>query len=178
MRGELDWIVMKALEKDRNRRYETANGLAARRAALPGRRAGGGVPAVGRLPAAEVRPQAPDGAGDGRGRSRLLLVLGAAVSTWQAVRATRAERAERAERDRAVAAEKRAKTEQANARAALDFLWKDVLSQASYRNEPDRDLTRPHPARPGRRPARARTPASRRWWRPRSVRWSGASISI
>ncbi len=25
MRGDLDWIVMKALEKDRNRRYETAN---------------------------------------------------------------------------------------------------------------------------------------------------------
>src|SRR5262249_37472795 len=25
---ELDWIVMKALEKDRNRRYETANGFA------------------------------------------------------------------------------------------------------------------------------------------------------
>ncbi len=28
MRGELDWVVMKALEKDRARRYETANGLA------------------------------------------------------------------------------------------------------------------------------------------------------
>jgi serine/threonine protein kinase len=28
LRGELDWIVMKCLEKDRNRRYETANGLA------------------------------------------------------------------------------------------------------------------------------------------------------
>jgi serine/threonine protein kinase len=28
MRGELDWIVMKALEKDRARRYATANGLA------------------------------------------------------------------------------------------------------------------------------------------------------
>src|SRR5262249_13060927 len=28
VRGELDWIVMKALEKDRNRRYGTANGLA------------------------------------------------------------------------------------------------------------------------------------------------------
>jgi serine/threonine protein kinase/DNA-binding SARP family transcriptional activator len=27
-RGELDWIVMKCLEKDRTRRYETANGLA------------------------------------------------------------------------------------------------------------------------------------------------------
>jgi serine/threonine protein kinase/tetratricopeptide (TPR) repeat protein len=28
VRGELDWIVMRSLEKDRNRRYETANGLA------------------------------------------------------------------------------------------------------------------------------------------------------
>jgi tetratricopeptide (TPR) repeat protein len=28
VRGELDWIVMKCLEKDRSRRYETANGLA------------------------------------------------------------------------------------------------------------------------------------------------------
>src|SRR5262249_25040353 len=28
VRGELDWIVMKCLDKDRNRRYETANGLA------------------------------------------------------------------------------------------------------------------------------------------------------
>src|SRR6059036_2334514 len=29
VRGELDWIVMKTLEKDRNRRYPTANGFAA-----------------------------------------------------------------------------------------------------------------------------------------------------
>jgi serine/threonine protein kinase len=28
VRGDLDWIAMKALEKDRTRRYETANGLA------------------------------------------------------------------------------------------------------------------------------------------------------
>src|SRR5207249_4167865 len=28
VRGELDWIVMKALEKDRNRRYETPSALA------------------------------------------------------------------------------------------------------------------------------------------------------
>ena len=27
LKGDLDWIVMKALEKDRNRRYQTANGL-------------------------------------------------------------------------------------------------------------------------------------------------------
>jgi WD40 repeat protein len=29
IRGDLDWIVMRALEKDRSRRYQTANGLAA-----------------------------------------------------------------------------------------------------------------------------------------------------
>src|SRR5262249_12539994 len=29
VRGDLDWIVMKALEKERRRRYETASGLAA-----------------------------------------------------------------------------------------------------------------------------------------------------
>ncbi len=29
LQGDLDWIVMKALEKDRTRRYETANGFAA-----------------------------------------------------------------------------------------------------------------------------------------------------
>jgi serine/threonine protein kinase len=29
LRGDLDWIIMKCLEKDRTRRYETANGLAA-----------------------------------------------------------------------------------------------------------------------------------------------------
>jgi serine/threonine protein kinase/tetratricopeptide (TPR) repeat protein len=28
VRGELDWVVMKCLEKDRNRRYDSANGLA------------------------------------------------------------------------------------------------------------------------------------------------------
>ncbi len=28
LRGELDWVVMKAIEKDRNRRYQTANDLA------------------------------------------------------------------------------------------------------------------------------------------------------
>ena len=29
LKGDLDWIVMKCLEKDRNRRYDTANGVAA-----------------------------------------------------------------------------------------------------------------------------------------------------
>ena len=45
LKGDLDWIVMKALEKDRTRRYETANGLADGRAALSQQRAGGRPPA-------------------------------------------------------------------------------------------------------------------------------------
>ena len=55
VRGELDWIVMKALEKDRNRRYETANGFAMDVAALPGQRAGAGLSAVGGVSVPQVR---------------------------------------------------------------------------------------------------------------------------
>ena len=68
MRGELDWIVMKCLEKDRTRRYETANGLARDVERLPGRRAGGGLPAVGLVSAPQVRPTQPSCTGDGFGR--------------------------------------------------------------------------------------------------------------
>ena len=42
VRGDLDWIVMKALEKDRARRYETANGLAMDITAAFEQRAGAG----------------------------------------------------------------------------------------------------------------------------------------
>ncbi len=37
LRGELDWVVMKCLEKQRERRYETANALARDIQRLPGR---------------------------------------------------------------------------------------------------------------------------------------------
>ena len=46
VRGELDWIVMKALEKDRWRRYETANDFAADVNRYLHRQAGRGLPAV------------------------------------------------------------------------------------------------------------------------------------
>ena len=39
LRGELDWIVMKAIDADRSRRYENANSLAGGRSQLFGRRA-------------------------------------------------------------------------------------------------------------------------------------------
>ena len=59
MRGELDWIVMKALEKDRTRRYETANALAMDLQRLPGQRAGLGWPSVGNVPLLQIRPTKP-----------------------------------------------------------------------------------------------------------------------
>ena len=69
VRGDLDWIVMKALEKSRTRRYESAGGFA-RRPALPGRRRRGSLSAVGRLPFAQVRHQTP------RGRRRRVGIRG------------------------------------------------------------------------------------------------------
>ncbi len=56
VRGELDWVVMKALEKDRNRRYETANSFAADIAAVFERRAGAGLPAIGHVSLPQIRP--------------------------------------------------------------------------------------------------------------------------
>ena len=46
---------MKCLEKDRNRRYETANGLAGDIERYLTRRAGGRLPSVGHVSAAEIR---------------------------------------------------------------------------------------------------------------------------
>ena len=56
VRGELDWIVMKALEKDRNRALRDGQRPGGRPAAVPGRRAGAGVPAVGVVSLPQVRP--------------------------------------------------------------------------------------------------------------------------
>src|SRR5438132_5432545 len=90
MRGELDWIVMKTLEKDRNRRYETANGFAADvqrylndepvQACPPSALYG-----FRKLARRNKRLLAPAGV------IALALVLGTAISTWQAIRATHAE---------------------------------------------------------------------------------------
>jgi WD40 repeat protein/serine/threonine protein kinase len=89
LRGDLDWIVMKALEKDRTRRYETANGMA-----MDIQRHLKNEPIVARPPSASYRFQKLVR------RNKLafaaiaavagVLVLGVVASTWQAVRATRA----------------------------------------------------------------------------------------
>ncbi len=54
LRGELDWVVMKCLEKRRERRYETANAPGPRHPAVPGRRGGGGPTAERRLSPQQV----------------------------------------------------------------------------------------------------------------------------
>jgi len=91
VRGDLDWIVMKCLEKDRRRRYETANGLA-----MDVGRHLQYEPVVARPPSKlyefqkTVRRHKVGFAA--AGAIVLVLAAGVVVSTWQAVRATRAER--------------------------------------------------------------------------------------
>jgi len=90
VRGDLDWIVMKALEKDRSRRYETASALAADVRRYLNQQA-----VEARPPSAWYRFQKLAL----RHRVALLatsligisLVAGTAVSIWQAIRATKAE---------------------------------------------------------------------------------------
>ena len=67
LRGELDWIVMKALEKDRARRYETANGLAMDIRRYLSRRGGPGRAAERVVSRAEVRAETSHLGGDGGG---------------------------------------------------------------------------------------------------------------
>jgi WD40 repeat protein/serine/threonine protein kinase len=90
VRGELDWIVMKSLEKDRNRRYETANGLAHDiERYLNDEAVQACPPSAGyRFRKFALRNKAALGTAAAVAAA---LVLGTAAATWQAVRATRAE---------------------------------------------------------------------------------------
>jgi serine/threonine protein kinase/Flp pilus assembly protein TadD len=90
VRGELDWIVMKALEKDRGRRYETANGFARD---IQHYLADEPVEACPPSRAYRLRKFARKNRNAlvTAGAFVLLLVAATAVSAWQAIRATRAE---------------------------------------------------------------------------------------
>src|SRR5262245_4309344 len=91
LQGELDWIVMKCLEKDRARRYETANGLVDDL-----RRHLNDEPIAARPPSRlyEFQKTVQRHKFGFAAATALILVLelGVIVSSWQAVRATRAER--------------------------------------------------------------------------------------
>src|SRR5213082_2803853 len=95
LKGDLDWIVMKCLEKDRTRRYDTANGLA-----MDLKRHVNHEPVVARPPSAAYRIQKAIRRNKlvfgATAAVSLALLIGVGVSTTQAVRATRAERAKQA----------------------------------------------------------------------------------
>ena len=59
IRGDLDWIVMKSLEKERGRRYESADSFAADVERFLSGQAGGSPSAFHRVSSAEVRPSLP-----------------------------------------------------------------------------------------------------------------------
>ncbi len=95
IRGDLDWIVMKALEKDRARRYETANAFAQDvQCYLKNEPVSAAAPSMTYKLAKFVRRNS--GAVAAAAAMLFLLVAGVVVSTWQAVRATSAEAASRA----------------------------------------------------------------------------------
>jgi hypothetical protein len=89
--GDLDWIVMKCLEKDRGRRYQTANGLA-----MDIQRHLINEPVVARPPSRlyEFQKTVRRHWVGFAATSAVIFLLAAGIvaTSWQAVRATRAER--------------------------------------------------------------------------------------
>jgi len=90
LRGDLDWIVMKCLEKDRTRRYETANGLA-----MDVKRHLENEPVVARPPSTAYRLQKSWRRNKTAFTAAALIVVvllaATGISVWQAIRAKRAE---------------------------------------------------------------------------------------
>jgi WD40 repeat protein/serine/threonine protein kinase len=118
LRGELDWIVMRALEKDRTRRYDSVGSFAK------------DIQRFLDLEPIEARPQSVayrfrKFARRNRaliltaGAVALALILGTVISTWQAIRATLAVGEATSSGQRAMQAEQTAKGEQRKTEAAL-----------------------------------------------------------
>ncbi len=136
LRGDLDWIVMKALEKDRSRRYETANGLAMD---------------VQRYLADEAVLAGPPGAAYrlqkfvARNRPQVLaaclvllaLVGGVVGTTWGLLRAEHSRREAEAARDAEAGQRAEAEQEKRIAQAVRDFLLTKLLGQADVAAQAD-----------------------------------------
>jgi tetratricopeptide (TPR) repeat protein len=129
LRGELDWIVMKALEKDRDRRYESASAFAADvQRYLNDEAVAACPPSAGYRLRKYVR----------RNRRALAtvgivavgLVAATAVSTWQAIEANSAHRLADERLVNEKEARREAASEAAVARAVNTFLQDDLLRQA------------------------------------------------
>jgi eukaryotic-like serine/threonine-protein kinase len=127
LRGDLDWIVIKSLEKDRARRYETANGL--------GRdveRYLADEPIMARPPSNLYRfqksVQRNKLAFMAVGAVAAALALGLVLSMTEAIRAKQAEREQSRLRQQAEAEQQKARTETAKATAISDFLQQSLQS--------------------------------------------------
>ncbi len=131
IRGDLDSITLKALEKDRSRRYGSPSDLAADIGRHLNNEAVLAVPPSAAYRARKFARRFRVALATA-GAFLLVLVAAAGISIWQSIRATR-------QRDRADAAA-------ASAQAVNDFLQNDLLAQASANNQigpaakPDLDL--------------------------------------
>jgi len=131
MRGDLDSIALKALEKDRSRRYDSPSAFAADIRRYLNHEAVLAVPTAAAYRARKFARR-HRGALATSGAFALVLIAAAGISVWQSIRATR-------QRNRADA-------EAAAAQAVNDFLQNDLLAQANSdiqapNTRPDPDLT-------------------------------------
>ncbi len=126
---------MKCLEKDRTRRYETANGLASDL-----KRHLNNEPVTARPPSAAYRYQKflrrNKVMVSAVGLVLIAILTGTVISIGQALRARRELRRALAAEANAQAEKANALTEKANAQAALRFLQDGVLNQASPGHQP------------------------------------------
>jgi serine/threonine protein kinase/tetratricopeptide (TPR) repeat protein len=132
LKGDLDWIVMKCLEKDRTRRYETANGVA-----MDIKRHLNNEPVVARPPSRlyefqkTVRRHKFGFAATGV--IIIVLAVGVAMTSWQAVRATQA-------KAQALVEKERANREAATANRVTGFL-QQMLATANPDSSKSPDYT-------------------------------------
>jgi serine/threonine protein kinase len=135
LRNDLDWIVMKALEKDRTRRYETANGFAAD---VSRYLAGEAVQAHPPSTAYRLRKFVRRHKGQVIAASLVLFVLlaGMVGTAWQAVRAEGARADEARQRAAAEQNERKANAAADGERLAkLDAQEKEQLAVAAAAKE-------------------------------------------
>jgi serine/threonine protein kinase/tetratricopeptide (TPR) repeat protein len=128
VRGDLDWIVMKALEKDRNRRYETANGFAMDvQRYLADEPVAAGPPSIGY----RIRKFVRRNRGPVLGASAFVLLLAVAImgTTFGLVRALKERDQKDAARRQAVAAAATEAAARRQTRQALNTLTDQVVEE-------------------------------------------------